>query len=163
MPMTSKRASKVISFYIGNVYIHIPAGVGAVVEPSTLTACSRAGSTEELVAVMLMHRAAIGVGRAVAADVRWRWARDFQGEAAGRSMAVPVSWRMRTCANWSWSGSCFGRLELGACTAMMQACSALSERRNGHMAFIAIANRDILVQHHIILEPLFHISYTRSF
>lgn len=107
MPMTSKRASKVISFYIGNVYIHIPAGVGAVVEPSTFTACSRAGSAEELVAVMLMHRAAIGVGRAVAADVRW--ARDFQGEAAGRSMAVPVSWRMRTCANRSWSWSCFGR------------------------------------------------------
>jgi hypothetical protein len=40
---------------------------------------------------MLMHRAAIDVGRAVAANERW--ASVFQGEAAGRSMAVPVNWR----------------------------------------------------------------------
>lgn len=40
---------------------------------------------------MLMHRAAIGFLRAVAAHVRW--ARFFQGEAAGGGMAVPVNWR----------------------------------------------------------------------
>jgi hypothetical protein len=41
---------------------------------------------------MLMHRAAIGLRRAVAALVRC--AKVFQGEAAGRSMAVPVNWRV---------------------------------------------------------------------
>lgn len=49
------------------------------------------GSLAELVAWMLMHRAAKGCGRAVAAHVRR--ARVLQGAAAGRDMAVPVNWR----------------------------------------------------------------------
>jgi L-fucose isomerase-like protein len=66
--------------------------------PSTLTACCSAGSVEELVADMLMHRAAMGVRRMAAADVREEI---LQGEAAGRNMAVPVNWRvlaMGTCS-----------------------------------------------------------------
>ena len=54
------------------------------------------GSVEEVVALMLMHRRAIGVGRTVAALVRK--ANDFQGKAAGRIMAVPFNWR----ASKSW-------------------------------------------------------------
>jgi hypothetical protein len=62
-----------------------------VAVPSTLTACCSAGSVEELVADMLMHRAAKGVRRMAAADVRETL---VQGEAAGRNMAVPVNWRV---------------------------------------------------------------------
>jgi hypothetical protein len=62
-----------------------------VAEPSILTACSNAGSAEEFVADMLMHRAAIGVRRIVAGDVREI---SLQGEAAGRNMAVPLNWRV---------------------------------------------------------------------
>jgi hypothetical protein len=62
-----------------------------VAVPSTLTACCSAGSVDELVADMLMHRAAMGVRRMAAADVRERF---LQGEAAGRNMAVPVNWRV---------------------------------------------------------------------
>jgi hypothetical protein len=60
---------------------------------------------------MLMHRAAIGVRRAVAARV-W-WASGFQGEAAGRSMAVPVNWRSHGCIASSLLA--WGLGELGAC------------------------------------------------
>jgi hypothetical protein len=62
-----------------------------VAVPSTLTACCSAGSVEELVADMLMHRAAKGIRRMAAADVRETL---VQGEAAGRNMAVPVNWRV---------------------------------------------------------------------
>ena len=62
-----------------------------VAVPSTLTACCSARSVDDLVADMLMHRAAMGVRRMAAADVRERF---LQGEAAGRNMAVPVNWRV---------------------------------------------------------------------
>lgn len=62
-----------------------------VAVPSTSTACCSAGSAGELVADILMHRAAIGVRRAAAGHV---CDRDVQGEAAGRSMAVPFNWRV---------------------------------------------------------------------
>ena len=62
-----------------------------VAEPSTLTACCSAGSVEEFVAEIFMHRAAKGVGRMAAADVREKL---LQGEAAVRNMAVPVNWRV---------------------------------------------------------------------
>lgn len=67
----------------------VPGGAVGSPAPSTLVCGSSAGSDDELVAEMLMHRAAIRVGRAVADRVRR--ARALQGEAAGRSMAVPVN------------------------------------------------------------------------
>jgi hypothetical protein len=69
----------------------IPGVCIGVAEPSTLTACSSAGSVEEFVADMLMHRAANGVRHIRAADVREIV---LQGEAAGRNMAVPFNWRV---------------------------------------------------------------------
>jgi hypothetical protein len=62
-----------------------------VAEPSTLTACSSAGSAEEFVADILMHRAANGVRRILAAGVREIV---LQGEAAGRNMTLPFNWRV---------------------------------------------------------------------
>ena len=62
-----------------------------VAVPSTLTACCSAGSFDELVADMLMHRATTGVRRMAAAEVGEIF---LQGEAAGRNMAVPGNWRV---------------------------------------------------------------------
>jgi hypothetical protein len=89
-----------------------------------LTCGSSGGSAEELVALMLMHRAAIGLLRAVAAHVRW--ARVFQGRAAGVGMAVPVNWR--AFENLVLTGKSSG----GALGAMMQSCSSASPMRLKH-------------------------------
>ena len=65
---------------------------------STETACCSAGSEGELVAAMLMHRAAID--RAAGAYMRDTL---VQGEAAGRSMAVPGNgrvWERREGRRW---------------------------------------------------------------
>ena len=74
----------------------LPGVCMGVAVPSTFTACCSAGSADELVADMLMHRAAIGVGRAAAGHV---WDKDAQGEAADRSMAVPFNWRVLAALN----------------------------------------------------------------
>lgn len=66
-------------------------GEGVAV-PSTLTACCSAGSEGDVVADMLMHRAAAAED-VCAVGVRGRQ-RLLQGAAAGRSMAVPVNWRV---------------------------------------------------------------------
>lgn len=71
-------------------------GAGTVLADGFTSSCesraaSRAASVEGAVAVMLMRRAATGVRRKVTAGVRWA-ARHDRGEAAGRSMAVPVDW-----------------------------------------------------------------------
>ena len=64
----------------------LPGETTGVFVASMFTRCSRAGSVDELVAEMLMH-----LLRAAAAPARC--ATLLQGEAAGRSMAVPVNWR----------------------------------------------------------------------
>ena len=71
----------------------IPGETTGVAAASMLVRCSKAGSADEFVAEMLMHRR-----RVVAAPARC--ATLLQGEAAGRSMAVPVNWRAyrRCCA-----------------------------------------------------------------
>jgi len=68
-----------------------------------------------------MHRAAIGRLRGVAAAVRW--ARVFQGEAAGGGMAVPVNWR---------AFDVFG--VDGRARAMMRCCSLFSARHGSNTA-----------------------------
>jgi hypothetical protein len=80
---------------------YIPGEAAGTEAASTFTCGSSDGSVAELVALMLMHRAAMGVRRAVAADVRW--AKVFQGEAAGRSMAVPVNWRVFVELSMFWA------------------------------------------------------------
>jgi hypothetical protein len=64
--------------------VKLPGAGTAVVDGFTLSCESLAGSVEGAVAMMLMRRAPIGVRT---------WVRRAQGEAAGRSMAVPVNWR----------------------------------------------------------------------
>lgn len=62
----------------------LPGETTGVAAASTLVRWSSAGSVDEFVAEMLMHRR-----RAVVAPARC--AKLLQGEAAGRSMAVPVN------------------------------------------------------------------------
>jgi hypothetical protein len=95
VPSTSKRASDHVSYASREQYLVIPGSLPSTDEASTRVCGSRAGSVEEVVALMLMHRAAIGFGRAVAAAVRC--AKPFQGETAGRIVAVPVNWRAFEC------------------------------------------------------------------
>jgi hypothetical protein len=64
--------------------LKLPGAGTALADGCTLSCDARARSGEGAAAVMLMRRAPIGVGR---------WVRRAQGEAAGRSMAVPVNWR----------------------------------------------------------------------
>jgi hypothetical protein len=74
------------------VCVPIPGEAAGTEAASTLTCGSSEGSVEELAALILIHRAAIGVlHRAVTADEPRT--QHVQGEAAGRSMAVPVNWR----------------------------------------------------------------------
>jgi hypothetical protein len=92
VPMTSKRASGHVSATDLDIQKgKVPGEASGTVEASTLVCGSSAGPLDELVAEMLMHRAAIGVRRAVAELVRC--VKLFQGETAGRSMAGPVNWR----------------------------------------------------------------------
>jgi hypothetical protein len=91
VPMTSKWASSSVLATAGvrscdQSEQHLPGETAGVAAASTLSAWSRAGSVEEVVAEMLMH-----LLRTVAAEARC--AKLLQGEAAGRSMAVPVNWR----------------------------------------------------------------------
>jgi hypothetical protein len=67
----------------------IPGEAAGTESASTLTWGASDGSLDERVALMLMHR--------VATAARVRGAKDRQGEAAGRSMAVPVNWRACMC------------------------------------------------------------------
>jgi hypothetical protein len=92
---------------------------------------------------MLMHRAAIGVRRAVAARV-W-WASGFQGEAAGRSMAVPVNWRSHGCIASSllaWGlgelGACWGDDAVAASGQTRQTCGRAPQlqRRGAHCGIL---------------------------
>lgn len=79
----------------------IPGETTGVAAASTLVCCSSTGSVDKFVAEMLMH-----LLRAVAAPARC--ATLLQGEAAGRSMAVPVNWRMGSGAGRSehpWTSS----------------------------------------------------------
>ena len=71
-----------------------------------LTSCSSAGSEEAAVAVMLMHRDAIGATREPR-NLGTRCARHVKGEAAGRSIAVPID-----LERWWSCGCCKLELEL---------------------------------------------------
>lgn len=95
VPSTSKRASAHVSYRSRVEYLTIPGSLPSTDDASTLVCGSSAGSVDEVVALMLMHRAAIGFRRAVAAAVRC--AKPFQGETAGRIVAVPVNWRALEC------------------------------------------------------------------
>jgi hypothetical protein len=75
----------------------VPGEAAGTESASTLTCGASDGSLDERVALMLMHRDA--------AAARVRGAKDLQGEAAGRNMAVPVNWRACMC----WRG-CVGSL-----------------------------------------------------
>ena len=99
----------------------------------------------ELVALMLMHRAAIGVDRAVAADVRC--ATVFQGEAAGRSMAVPVNWRVFVDLSMFWDSS-----ELGSDDARPTRGTNTANMRESYPRG---THHEIMPVHHTIDKTLF--------
>lgn len=100
VPRTSKRASlrrqleryklHVTCLHIG---MDLPGEAAGTEAGSMLVWGASDGSLAELVAWMLMQRAARGRGREVAAHVRGASARVVGGAAAGRSMAEPVNWR----------------------------------------------------------------------
>jgi len=93
-----------------------------VAVPSTFTASCSPGSVDEFVADMLMHRATIRVGRIATGQV---WAKEAQGEAAGRSMAVPFNWRTKSSVEDVLTTTC----KLGA-TMMQVLASALPLRKH---------------------------------
>lgn len=100
----------------------LPGAGTALVDGFTLSCESRAaGSVEGAVAVMLMRRAPIGVRT---------WVRRAQGEAAGRSMAVPVPVSVPVPVNWrGLLGGRFVKLEFGR---HLDNCGALSAVRCKH-------------------------------